>query len=63
MPNVSDPALRSELMGLYSRLPKAIDAAVLSSTRPIDEQEYARWKAAMDRLAKIKDRIKEITGE
>jgi hypothetical protein len=63
MPSVSDPKLRAELLGLYTKLPKAMNDAVLPRAAPIDEHEYARWKAAMSRLAEIKDRIKEITGE
>jgi hypothetical protein len=62
MPVVSDPELRSELMRLYAELPKAVKEAVLRSSTPA-ENEYARWKAAAQRLAKIKSRIDVITGE
>jgi hypothetical protein len=63
MPLVSDPERRTELMRLYTELPAAIKDAVLRTTAPADEHEYARWKAATDRLAKIRTRISEITGE
>ena len=62
-----DPALNAELVQLYRELARAtMEAAPPPKTAPgstVDEAELERWRAARVNVERIKNRIREITGE
>jgi hypothetical protein len=62
-----DSALNAELLQLYRELARAtMEAPPLPRGAPAnaaEEKAFERWRMSRDNVARIKTRIREITGE